>query len=199
MHVLRWPSLSALAAGLLARVALAQPGGSDPKVLTEEARKVADQLVGQIRGELTRTMEASGPMRAAVVCKYTVPEATSGISRKTGWRVTRVAARPRNPALGMSDAWEFRVLETFHQRAERGEKPETLDHSEVVTEGGRRFHRYMRALVMTPVCLACHGPVEQIGETVKAQLAAEYPYDTATGYKLGQMRGAITIKRPLQP
>ena len=193
----RLPFLLALA--MAAGSALAQPGGGDPRTLNDEARKVADQLVGQIRGELTRTMEASGPMRAVIVCKYTVPEVTSNLSRKTGWRVTRVAARPRNPALGMADAWELKVLEGFHQRTERGEKPEALEHAEIVTEGGRRYHRYMRALVMAPVCLACHGPVEQISDTVKAQLSNEYPFDTATGYKLGQMRGAITIKRPLAP
>lgn len=184
---------------LAAGAVLAQPGGGDTRALNEEARKTADQLLGQIRGELTRTMEASGPMRAVIVCKYSVPELTSNLSRKTGWRVTRVAARARNPALGMADAWELKVLEGFHQRAERGERPEALEHAEVVTEGGQRYHRYMRALVMTPVCLACHGPVEQISDTVKAQLSNEYPFDTATGYKLGQMRGAITIKRPLAP
>ena len=57
-------------------------------------------LVAQIRGELTKELEFSGPLRGVIVCKYTVPEISSAMSRKTGWRVTRVALRPRNPALG---------------------------------------------------------------------------------------------------
>lgn len=165
--------------------------------MTEDSRKVADQLVGLIRTELTRAMEASGPLRSVIVCKYAVPEATSSVSRKTGWRVTRVANRVRNPALGMADAWELKVLDSFDQRVERGEKADALEHVEVVTEGRQTFHRYMRALPMGPLCIACHGPADQISEPVKAQIAAEYPFDRAVGYRLGQVRGAITIKRPL--
>jgi hypothetical protein len=32
---------------------------------------------------------------------------------------------------------------------------------------------------------------------VKARLQAEYPHDKATGYGVGQLRGAVTVKRPL--
>jgi hypothetical protein len=32
---------------------------------------------------------------------------------------------------------------------------------------------------------------------VRARLATEYPHDKATGYSAGQIRGAISIKRPL--
>ena len=81
---------------------------------------MAGDLVAQIRGELTKELEFSGPLRGLIVCKYTVPEISSAMSRKTGWRVTRVALRPRNPALGSADAWEQKVLLDFERRAERG-------------------------------------------------------------------------------
>jgi hypothetical protein len=32
---------------------------------------------------------------------------------------------------------------------------------------------------------------------MKAQIAGEYPHDKATGYAVGQVRGAVTVKRPL--
>jgi hypothetical protein len=34
-------------------------------------------------------------------------------------------------------------------------------------------------------------------EGVKARLQAEYPLDQATGYSVGDLRGAVVIKRPL--
>ncbi|MDQ3259267.1 MAG: DUF3365 domain-containing protein, partial [Pseudomonadota bacterium] len=32
---------------------------------------------------------------------------------------------------------------------------------------------------------------------VKATLSQQYPHDRATGYVVGQVRGAISVKRPL--
>ncbi len=170
---------------------------ADARRLAEETRKVANELVAQVRGELTKELEFSGPLRAVIVCKYTVPEISSALSRKTGWRVTRVALRPRNPALGTADAWEQKALLDFERRAEKGEKPETLELGEVVTEPGGRYYRYMKALPLGPLCVACHGAPDKLTPNVRALLEAEYPHDRATGYAVGQIRGAVTIKRPL--
>jgi hypothetical protein len=153
--------------------------------------------VSQIRGELTKELELSGPMRALIVCKYTVPEISSALSRKTGWRVTRVALRPRNPALGSADAWEQKALLDFERRVEKGEKPEGLEVGEFVTEPGGRFYRYVKALPLGPLCVACHGAPDKLTPNLKALLDTEYPNDRATGYSVGQVRGAVTIKRPL--
>jgi hypothetical protein len=188
--------LAGLAVALAAGGAGAQEG-ADARRMAEETRKVAGDLLGQIRGELTKELEFSGPLRAVIVCKYTVPEISSALSRKTGWRVTRVALRPRNPALGAPDAWEQKILLDFERRAERGEKPDGIDHGEVVTEPGGRFYRYMKALPLGPLCVACHGAPEKLTPNVRALLEAEYPHDRATGYAPGQIRGAVTIKRPL--
>ena len=46
-------------------------------------------------------------------------------------------------------------------------------------------------------CLACHGTADNIPEAVKRKLAADYPNDRATGYAPGQIRGAVTVKKPL--
>lgn len=185
------------AAGIaMAAAALAQDT-AEARRLAEETRKVANDLVAQVRGALTKELEYSGPMRAVIVCKYTVPELTSSLSRRTGWRVTRVSLRPRNPALGSADAWEQRILQDFDRRAERGEKADTLEFGEVVTEPAGRYYRYMKALPMAPVCASCHGPEEGMTGAVKSLLEAEYPHDLARGHAPGQVRGAVTVKRPL--
>lgn len=176
---------------------MAQAQGNAVKKYAEEARKVADQIVQQTQNELTKALEASGPLRAIIVCKYSVPEIASSISRRSGWKVSRVSSRPRNPALGLPDAWEQKVLNDFDARVQRGENFETIEHAEVVREGGTQYFRYMRALPMTAACTACHGPAEQLSPAVKAQLAVEYPHDRAVGFRVGQVRGAVTVKRPL--
>jgi Protein of unknown function (DUF3365) len=190
----RLPPLAAL---LFALVSAAFAGDEIPKPALEEARKAATELVGSTRSELTKAIEQSGPLRAIVVCKYTVPEIASAVSRKYGARVTRVSLTPRNPSLGWGDAWEQKVLMDFDERVARGEKPETLEQSELVTEPTGKYLRYMKALPMQPACMHCHGPVEQISEPIRMQLSHDYPFDKATGVALGKVRGAVTYKKPL--
>lgn len=186
-----------VAAGVVAAAGAVAQETAESRRLAEETRKVAMELVSQIRNELTKELEFSGPMRGVVVCKYTVPEITSAISRRTGWRITRVSLKPRNPALGTADAWEQRVLLDFEKRAERGEKSDGLEFGEIVTEPSGRYYRYMKALPMGPLCTSCHGQADKIAGAVKNLIAAEYPHDRATGYSAGQIRGAVTVKRAL--
>ena len=54
----------------------------------------------------------------------------------------------------------------------------------------------MRALPTQELCLGCHGTDDRLSPAVKARLAALYPDDKAVGYGLGQIRGAMTIKKP---
>lgn len=173
------------------------PQDDDVKQMTEEARKVANQLLAQIRGELLKEMEHGGPLRSVIVCKYSVPEITSGLSRKFGMRVSRVTLKARNPSLGWPDPWEQGVLSEFDKRVARGEKAENLEFAEVVSEPQGKFLRYMKAIPTAQMCLTCHGPTESLTDAIKAQIASEYPFDKATGYSAGQVRGGVTVKRPL--
>lgn len=182
----------ALLCAAWAPAAVAQTG---QKGLLDESRAVANQLMAQIRGELTRELERTGPVRAIIVCKYSVPEITSNLSRQTGMRITRVSLRPRNRALGEPDIWEQRVLLDFENRVAKGEKAEALEYSEVVDEPAGRAFRYMKALPTSQPCLLCHGPGSQHSEGVKALLATEYPHDKAVEYGIGQVRGAVSIKK----
>ncbi len=172
-------------------------GEEPPRAALEDARRASTELVSSVRSELLKAVEASGPLRAIVVCKYTVPEVASHVSRKYGARVTRVSLTPRNPALGWGDAWEQRALMSFDSRVAKGEKADGMEHAEVVTEPAGKFLRYMRALPMAPVCLACHGAAEQIADSVRTQLAHDYPHDRAMNIAVGKVRGAVTYTKPL--
>lgn len=198
IHAMRQPLRCGLGIALVAAL-LGEPAaqGTDMDRLTEDSRKIADALSLQVRTDIIKALQGSGPLRAMVVTRYSIPELSSAASRKTGARVALVSRKPRNPALAMPDAWESEVLAQFEARAERGEKAETLEHFETVTEGSARYFRYMRALAINKQCLACHGASEQIPAAVKAQLSAEYPHDRAVGYRIGEVRGAVTVKRPL--
>lgn len=191
-----WPYILSILVFVGVRPALA--ADEDLRGFAEESRKLASQVQTQIRGELLKELERSGPIRAINVCKYSAPEIVSSLSRLSGWRVTRVALRPRNRTLGEADAWEQKVLLDFERRVAKGEKAEALEFSEMVAEPAGRSWRYMKAIPMAQGCMACHGPASQISEGVRAQLASEYPNDKAIEYQLGQVRGAISLKKSLR-
>lgn len=163
----------------------------------EESRNVAKSLAMQLGGKLKAEVSANGPASAVSVCKEIAPQIASSLSRQTGWEVGRVGTRVRNIKTGTPDTWETRALATFSERMKQGEKPDTMELAEVVTEPSGKYLRYAKAIAVQPQCLTCHGPVESIPEGVKARLQAEYPLDQATGYQVGDLRGAIVVKRPL--
>jgi hypothetical protein len=99
--------------------------------------------------------------------------------------------------LGTPDAWEQRTLADFDARVARGEKPDALEAAEIVSEPQGRYFRYAKALPVAGLCLNCHGQAENVPAGVRERLAKEYPHDRATGYREGQIRGAISVKRPL--
>jgi hypothetical protein len=169
----------------------------DLRHMVDDARKAAVQILTQIRGEVTKELERSGPLRAMVVCKYSAPEITSTISRQTGMRVTRVALRVRNRALGEADPWEQQALLDFEKRLAKGETIDTLEASEIVNEPAGRVFRYVKAIPMGQPCMNCHGPVSGLSEAVKAQLVNEYPFDRAVDFQVGQVRGAVSVKKSL--
>lgn len=162
---------------------------------TEESRKVALQVSQTLKTQLIREMQLSGPLRSLLVCKYTCPEILSSQSRKTGWRVVAVSLKPRNSALGMADAWEQKVLADFSRRAAKGEKADALEFAEIVSEPQATYFRYARAMMVEPLCLPCHSSRDKLPDSVKAQLAIDYPFDQAVDFSVGQVYGMVSIKR----
>ena len=169
----------------------------DADALLAASRETAGLLIHQLGAQLRAELANGGPEGAVAVCKDIAPELAGRLSRETGWRVSRVSLKTRNPLLGSPDAWEQRGLEEFDRRVAAGEKAETLEVDEVVEEPAGRYYRYMKALPVQPLCLTCHGTAETIPPDVQQRLRVEYPNDRATGYRAGQVRGAVTVKRPL--
>lgn len=165
---------------------------------TADARAIASQLIQKLGSALKQEMARGGPENAVSVCRDIAPGLAGELSRSSGSRVARVSLKTRNPLLGQPDPWEQQVLMDFDRRAAAGEKAESLEHSEIVEEPQGRYFRYMKALPVQPLCLSCHGGDDAVAAQVKAKLALEYPHDRAFGYVLGQVRGAVTIKQPME-
>ena len=178
---------------------IAQAAGDDAELQArvDAARDVTADFMQQLGGTMKKEMQSGGPTAALKVCRDVAPAIANDISLEKGWKVTRVGTRVRNPMLGLPDAWEQSVLQEFSRRAAKGESFDKMTYSEVVEEPAGKSLRYMKAIGTAPQCMACHGSSAQIAEPVRAQLKSMYPYDRALGYKPGDLRGAVSIKQPL--
>lgn len=159
-----------------------------------EARKVAMSVPPKLLAVLTAEIDKGGAASAVTVCRERAPELAQAASLETGWQVRRVSLRQRNPK-AVPDAWERAALEDFDRRAAAGESPATLEKAELVQEEGRAVQRYMRALPVQAICTQCHGAAAQLGPGVAERLHELYPEDRGTGYRAGEIRGAMTIRR----
>lgn len=172
-------------------------GGESAGNLNKAAQKTAAGFMKELGSAFKKEMAAGGPVGAVKVCSEIAPSISGRISRETGWRVTRVGTKVRNPLLGMPDAWEQQVLADFERRASEGESFDSMSFSEVVKEPHGKYFRYMKAIGVKPQCLACHGPEDRIATGIQEILKERYPHDKAIGYRAGDLRGAISIKAPL--
>lgn len=159
----------------------------------EQSRELAQRLGGELKGELSRAMTEGGPVAAVTVCKTRAPEIAAGLSAKSGAIVSRTALRVRNLANAPDDL-QRAVLEQFSGELASGKFEGPLEAAFEINRGGQVERRYMRAIPMEGMCLACHGPV--LVPDLAAVIERDYPADQATGFEPGQLRGAFSVTWP---
>lgn len=169
---------------------------ADDSAQLTEARKVASSVPPKLLAVLSEEIAKGGPESAIAVCREKAPQLAKAASEQSGWAVRRVSLRPRNPKAA-PDSWERAALEDFDRRAASGESPASIEKGELVNEAGRPEYRYMKALPVQSLCIACHGASEQLKPDVKLQLQTLYPADQGVGYSIGQIRGAMTLRKAM--
>jgi hypothetical protein len=174
----------------------AAPGFAADDPLLAEARGVASAIPPKLLTVLQEEIQKGGAEGAIGVCREKAPAMAKAASEQTGWAIRRVSLKNRNPK-AVPDAWEEAVLKDFDKRVATGEKPTSLEKGEVVTLDGKKVYRYMKALPTQDLCLQCHGTPDRISPAVQAKLKDLYPNDKAVGYAPAEIRGAITLKKPI--
>lgn len=186
------PALTALFALTLAAALAAQPP-ADPNAA--EAKRIVKEFAARLRSELQHAIKAGGPVEAISVCQHKAPAIARDLSKQTGWDVGRTSLRLRNPKLDAPDAWEEQVLRELEARKAAGESVQGMAYAEIVAVDGEKRYRFMKAIPTGPLCLTCHGTA--VTPEVASALHNLYPNDRATGYRLGDIRGAFTLSKPI--
>ena len=163
--------------------------------LTKRARALVKGFGMNLKGTLMQELKKNGPVSAIHLCNRKAEEIANIFSVR-GWTVGRTALKLRNAMQNAPDDFERETLLMFEKRLKEGADPKTLERVEIVNEDGRRVFRYMKAIVVKKPCLTCHG--ENIRPEVRDAIEASYPKDDATGFRLGDLRGAFTLKKTLE-
>ncbi|MGM0906722.1 MAG: Tll0287-like domain-containing protein [Pseudomonadota bacterium] len=156
---------------------------SDNKTYETAAKKLQQRL-GKV---LMSTIQSDGHIAAIDVCNEQAPEIASTVGEELGLVVSRTALKVRNPD-NKPSAEQKRVLEDFEYLWERnkGKPPST-------TYMGSDGHEvWMKAIVMQPQCAACHG--NSVAPELKRAINERYPNDQATGFEVGEIRGAFVVR-----
>jgi len=189
------PTLSVLLLAALVASAAQDLDPEDLQAHRETCRTAMDKLGDALKSALQAAMKEGGPVNALDVCNVEAVPIAETISTEEGLLVGRTALKVRNPK-NAPDAWEKATLESFQQRLDAEEKLKDLDAWTVITDdAGHRTFRYMKAIGTMPLCLKCHGG--RLDAEVAAKVAALYPEDQAVGFKAGDLRGAFTVRMPL--
>lgn len=161
------------------------PSDETTPAFREEAASRIRSVAQALQGRLEETLKAEGPVAAIRVCKEEAPAIAARFSTD-GWTVRRIGTRVRNTATNTPTEAERTILARFEALAP--EQRETAFEEGLSDDG---YYFYKPIFAAKPACLICHGPAEQIGDEVRAALASAYPDDSATGYALGDLRGAF--------
>jgi len=169
-----------------------QQAGADTQVAA--AKTAIQALASALQAELKSAIQEGGPVSAIEVCNTKAMPITQRVSDEQGLNVSRVSLKNRNPANAPNE-WETAVLEDFERQKAEGKDVGSLVWSDTVqVDGGQEF-RFMKAIPTGDVCLLCHGA--QLAPAVSQVLAERYPADKATGFAIGDIRGAFVVTRVL--
>lgn len=103
---------------------------------------------------------------------------------RSGLSFNNVSDRPRNPR-NQADAHELEAMAYFRAN------PEAEEHlAEIRDAAGKPFFHFTAPIWIEKSCLKCHGERDQAPESIAGK------YDSAYGYRLGDLRGVVSIKVP---
>lgn len=153
-----------------------------------ESRTAATAFANRLRSRLQAGLQ-QGPVAAIEVCHEEAPKIAAEVGAQYGLRVRRSSIRVRN-INNAPDTMDLTILSQLESRLIAGEP---VTQIEFIENRGNAGTVLAKPLVTEAVCLLCHGQV--LAPEVSAAIRMRYPDDAATGFKLGELRGALIVER----
>lgn len=161
----------------------------------QRGKAITAETFSLLSSNLQATIKTSGVSNALPFCSLAASPLTAGMADKHGVTIRRVTHKARNPA-DKAGALEMVILRSFEAALATGNSPNPPPP--LVTNFTASTASFFAPIVLNnELCLKCHGePGKDITPENLAIIQRLYPQDEATGFKLGDLRGAWRIDMP---
>jgi hypothetical protein len=163
----------------------------------KEMRSTATEFMKELKGILIKEIQQGGILSAVAVCSDTAQLLTNDYGLQRGVFVRRVSFKNRNEG-NSPDEYEKHILNKFQVMKNGGKLTENPENIEIIIEDESKFLRYMKPIFIQAECLNCHGSETDIQKETRELIAEKYPNDKAIDYKLGDLRGAVSVKKVIE-
>jgi len=160
-------------------------------------RATSMEFMKSLKGVLINQIQTDGVVEAVSVCSDTAQVLTNNYGIKKGVFIRRVSFNNRNEN-NYPDDFEKKILKKFELLMQNNELNDKTEHFEIVKEGELKYSRYLKPILIQAECLNCHGSENQILPEVKELIAQTYPNDKAVSYNIGDLRGAVSLKKVVE-
>ena len=137
----------------------------------------------QLKSALQNGMK-KGMIETISACQIEAPKIAAALS-KDGIKVGRTSHKLRNPD-NTAPRWVMPILAEYLANAE------SLHPRSVSVDA--QTTGYIEPIELKPMCVSCHG--ERLADNIASKIAALYPDDQATGFKIGDLRGVFWVEYP---
>jgi hypothetical protein len=178
--------------GLTASLLVAAPQNKKDenfKQIIKTGQKSSKMLMQTLGKNMKKNMKAGGPMQALDFCSKEAYNLTEKVNKRLpkGVTVKRISMQFRNPA-NEPQGNEAKVLEALAKLKDAN----VILPKQIVEKVDAHTYKYYKPLVIKKqVCLKCHGNIKDTD--LKRAIQQNYPIDKATGYKMGDLRGAVVV------
>jgi len=176
---------------------LAKAGEITEEIQQTLAPAMMKRLFGVIQKEgyanavsvCTGTAETVLPKKSA---EFTEKYKADGIAEIV---IKRVSLKVRNPA-DTPNELEREILKKWEKQeaSSSGDKEAKL----TTKRSGEHYYALAPIRIISPQCLKCHGKESDLDPEAAAKINELYPDDQATGYELGDLRGAFSVRVKFQ-
>jgi len=169
-----------------------EAGPVDEAAVTARSAPVAQEFQQKLKEQLVAALTNGGPESAVSVCSQVAPAIAAAASEESGAEVSRIARKHRNPDAGVPAAMESQYDALATQPLSDGKPAVRIWRS---GDGENARIHYLSAIPMQDQpCSVCHGT--NVDPALKQHIDDLYPGDLATGFKPGDLRGAMLISWP---
>lgn len=138
---------------------------------------------GKLKGTLVDSLKSGDAPATVDMCRTMAPALAEQMTTTSGVSLGRASVKLRNPKNAGPD-WVQAWLKKQPVKAEG-----VTGFTRFDSVDGKRYARVVKPLAVDGPCVQCHGA--ELSDDVSARLAEHYPEDQATGYAVGDLRGAM--------